>query len=276
MMTEPEWLTCDDPTPMLEGFPGGLTAEGRAAAASARKLRLFACAWLRRVWHVFDDERCRRAVETAERFAEGIATDEELAAASNDALDAYGDGKRGAAAAQQVTSPARYADCVALGTVYWRESYYDARLGALYRDFDWADEIWRISGIQSLDELLKEGAPIDLGPEGLEGAPILLDPEGWKAGRREQAELVREVFGNPFRPVAVGPTWLTPTVTALAEATYEQRQLPQGTLDLVRLAVLADALEEAGCTDADLLHHLRDRRPHVRGCWAVDRLLVKK
>jgi hypothetical protein len=71
MLTEAEWLTCDDPTPMLEGFPGGLTAEGRAAAASARKLRLFACAWLRRVWQVFDDERCRRAVETAERFAEG-------------------------------------------------------------------------------------------------------------------------------------------------------------------------------------------------------------
>ena len=96
-MTEPEWLTCDDPDLMLEGFPGG-----RATHASERKLRLFACAWLRRVWHVFDDDRCRRAVETAERFAEGIATDEELAAAANNALDAYCDGKRAAAAAQQI------------------------------------------------------------------------------------------------------------------------------------------------------------------------------
>jgi hypothetical protein len=271
-MPEAEWLTYDDPTPMLEGFPGGLTAEGRAAAASARKLRLFACAWLRRVWHVFDDERCRRAVETAERFAEGMATDEELAAASVAALDAYFDGRRAASAAGQVTAPARYVDCVALGTVSSFESYYDARLGALYRDPDWAEEIQRLAGIQSIDELLKEDAPFLLD----EGEPILVDPKGWKAARREQAELVREVFGNPFRPVAVDPAWLTPTVMALAEAAYEQRQLPEGTLDFARLAVLADALEEAGCAHADLLRHLRERRPHVRGCWAVDLLLVKK
>jgi hypothetical protein len=64
-------------------------------------------------------------------------------------------------------------------------------------------------------------------------------------------------------------------VVALAQAAYEQRELPAGTLDMARLAVLADALEDAGCTDADLLSHLRGPGPHVRGCWAVDLILGK-
>jgi hypothetical protein len=88
-----------------------------------------------------------------------------------------------------------------------------------------------------------------------------------------QCQLVRDIFGNPFRPVAVAPAWLTPQVVALAQATYEQRTLPAGTLDLACLAVLADALEEAGCTEQALLSHLRSAGPHIRGCWALDLLL---
>ena len=64
-------------------------------------------------------------------------------------------------------------------------------------------------------------------------------------------------------------------MVALARVAYDQRELPSGTLDVARLAVLADALEEAGCTDADLLGHLRGPGPHARGCWAVDLLLGK-
>lgn len=271
-MTEPEWLTCDDPTPMLEDFPGGLTAEGRAARASERKLRLFACAWLRRVWHIFDDERCRWAVEAAERYAEGMATAEELEAAGSDADAAYGAGKRAAAAARQVTSAGRYSDVVALMTVSSFDTYYDVRLRALYYDPDLADEVRRR---EAICDAVPQGGVVLLDPEGTQGEPLLVDPNGWTAARREQADLVREVFGNPFRPIAVDPAWLTPTVTALAEAANEHRQLPSGTLDHARLAVLADALHEAGCTDAALLHHLRDRTPHVRGCWAVDLLLAK-
>jgi hypothetical protein len=93
--------------------------------------------------------------------------------------------------------------------------------------------------------------------------------------RLAQCRLVRDVFGNPFRPVAVSPAWQTPQVVALAHASYEHRDLPSGTLDPARLAVLADALEDAGCADADLLGHLRGPGPHVRGCWAVDLLLGK-
>ena len=64
-------------------------------------------------------------------------------------------------------------------------------------------------------------------------------------------------------------------MVALAQAAYDERELPAGTLDTTRLAVLADALEEAGCVQADILGHLRGPGPHVRGCWAVDLLLRK-
>jgi hypothetical protein len=95
-----------------------------------------------------------------------------------------------------------------------------------------------------------------------------------------QCRLLRCVFGNPFRPVPViDPAWLSwqnGTVERLARAAYEERRLPEGTLDPARLAVLADALEDAGCADAELLGHLRAPGPHVRGCRAVDLLPGKK
>jgi len=88
--------------------------------------------------------------------------------------------------------------------------------------------------------------------------------------------ILHDIFGNPFRPTALDPAWRTPTVTALATAAYEDRHLPAGMLDADRLAVLADALEEAGCDNADILDHCRDGGPHVRGCWVVDLLLGKR
>ncbi len=88
--------------------------------------------------------------------------------------------------------------------------------------------------------------------------------------------LLRDLFGNPFQPVALNPAWRTPTVTALATAAYEERHLPAGTLDPDRLAILADALEDAGCASADILSHLRGPGPHVRGCWVIDALLGKE
>jgi hypothetical protein len=99
---------------------------------------------------------------------------------------------------------------------------------------------------------------------------------------KEQAaqwRLLRCVFGNPLRPVPViDPAWLSwqdGTVERLARAAYDERRLPDGTLDETRLAVLADALEEVGCENVDLLGHLREPGPHVRGCRALDVLLVR-
>ena len=80
--------------------------------------------------------------------------------------------------------------------------------------------------------------------------------------------LLRDVFDNPFRPVTADPRWLTSTVVALARTIYHEWAFD-------RLPILADALEEAGCDDADVLTHLRGDGPHARGCWAVDLVLGK-
>ncbi len=90
-----------------------------------------------------------------------------------------------------------------------------------------------------------------------------------------QAALFRDILGNPFRTISLDPTWLTPTVLALAQAAFDNRAPPSGTLDNNRLAVLADALEDAGCTDTEILAHLRSRGLHVRGCHVLDKLLGK-
>jgi hypothetical protein len=65
-------------------------------------------------------------------------------------------------------------------------------------------------------------------------------------------------------------------VASLAAAAYEERLPLNGTLDPARLAVLSDALEEAGCADEAILSHLRSPGPHVRGCWALDLVLGKQ
>jgi hypothetical protein len=81
-------------------------------------------------------------------------------------------------------------------------------------------------------------------------------------------DLLRDIFGNPFRPVTPDPSWLTPGVVALAAAIYDGREFH-------RMPNLADAMERAGCADARVLVHLRRPADHVRGCWALDLVLGK-
>jgi hypothetical protein len=92
-----------------------------------------------------------------------------------------------------------------------------------------------------------------------------------EADRKWEIQFLRDIFGNPFRPVTADPSWLAwneSTVRKIAQAIYEERAFEQ-------LPVLADALEDAGCDDADLLAHCRGDGPHVRGCWVIDLLLGK-
>jgi hypothetical protein len=95
-----------------------------------------------------------------------------------------------------------------------------------------------------------------------------------------QAALLRDIFGPlPFRPAGLPSSirlWNDGCAVKLATALYEDRSLPSATFNPARLSILADALEEAGCTDEALLTHLRSPGPHVRGCWALDRLLAKE
>jgi hypothetical protein len=89
------------------------------------------------------------------------------------------------------------------------------------------------------------------------------------AERRALAGLVRDVFGNPFRPVVFDPAWRAETVAALASAIYPDRAFD-------RMPILADTLEDAGCDNADILNHCRGPGPHFRGCWVVDLVLGKE
>lgn len=98
------------------------------------------------------------------------------------------------------------------------------------------------------------------------------------ADRAARAALVRCIFASPFRAASLVALWLPRCDRAalrLAWEAYDMRRLPEGHPDTTRLAVVADALEEAGCDDAGLLAHLRGPGPHVRGCWALDLILGK-
>jgi hypothetical protein len=95
----------------------------------------------------------------------------------------------------------------------------------------------------------------------------------------EMSLVLRDIFGNPFHPLPpVSPAvlaWNDDTVRRIAEGIYDERRMPGGTLDTARLAILADALLDAGCDDEDLIQHCRSETVHVRGCWALDLILGK-
>jgi hypothetical protein len=220
-MTEDEWRSGVEPEPMLAYV---------RYTASERKLRLFACACCRRVWHLLTDERSTEAIEVAERFAEGEATAAELAEAER-----------------------RHNEVVHCG------------VPSLEQAAPWLIH-WAID--PSLDEAFRWIFRDD------DDIAFLRDAEA-----PAQAALLRDIVGDPLSFVALGPAWLrwnNGLVRRLAQAVYDERHLPLGTLDLTRLAILADALEEAGCTDAAILEHCRSAGDHVRGCWVVDLLLGKE
>jgi hypothetical protein len=107
------------------------------------------------------------------------------------------------------------------------------------------------------------------------GAVEAVDYLGWEwyeeGEEREQGQtgLLRDMFGNPFRPVALDPAWRTSDVVALAQSIYDDRAFD-------RMPILADALEDAGCRDGNILAHCRQPGQHVRGCWVVDFLTGRK
>ncbi len=98
-------------------------------------------------------------------------------------------------------------------------------------------------------------------------------------GDAAHADLLRDLFGPlPYRSVPLDPAWVAwnnGAVRQLAQAAYDEREMPGGTFDGAKVAVLADALEESGCSDEEIVKHLRGPGGHVRGCYVVDLLLNK-
>jgi hypothetical protein len=186
----------------------------------------------------------QRIVELSERFADGLISWDELRVA------------RGAA---------------------WFEPRSHAPAAAAFTAVQPEDLVYDL-GVAVFGQSIHAKAPREVASarEQAEKTPWWAFWNRGKARSREEAfqcHLLRDIVGNPFQPVTLDPGWLTPTVKVLAEAAYEERALPLGELDAARLGVLADALEDAGCGNADLLGHLRGPGPHVRGCWALDLLL---
>jgi hypothetical protein len=205
--------------------------------ASRRKLRLFAVGCCRRIWSLLTDERSRRAVDVAEGYTDGLISKELRDLASTDALNAsnratevFGATDRKDQIAWKANAAADAAADAAFQTVH------EGPLGIASVARAAIDAVW------DCDVIGDESA---------------------------QAMLVRDIFGNPFRPATINPAWRTSNVTALAQSIYDDRAFD-------RLPILADALEDAGCDNADILNHCRQPGVHVRGCWVVDLLLNKE
>jgi hypothetical protein len=337
-MTEAEWLACAEPQPMLDHMRGRI---------SDRKLRLFAVACCRQVWHLLPDEQCRRAVEIAERYADGLARKKELAVAfaaiwpsvEKRLLDRVVEQDKLPKAREQAGMAAAAAAAVARGRTHWVDAWLalppvegvmphsapwdeaalalahaawdqvcfkidvpsgDAvhELDAWSRAWEEADregykevEAFRAWAFERLTESLRPGSrrttgkrkpranPVSPRAAGCDGnsrqpsesvRPCLPDFDlVYKEAHRNQCAVLRDLVGNPFHQVQVDPSWIHPNDSAvkkIARAIYQERQFND-------MPILADALEEAGCDNEDILSHCRSEGLHVRGCWVVDLLL---
>jgi hypothetical protein len=238
-MTEAEWLGCDDPLLLLRYL--------RDIQASERKHRLFAAACCRRVSHLCTDRRSRAAIAVGERFADNLTTEEELRQAHAAAWRAYEEVQTAFLAGRIRAAACDAAHATSCVAVCLEESEWGPRPGT---------DVY--SGASGAAQSATNAAGSSAGAD-------------WEAFRdaesRLQAELVRCVF-NPFKPTTLEPSWQTPAAMALARSMYEERNFEI-------MPVLADALEEAGCADADILGHCRGPGPHVRGCWVLDLILAK-
>ncbi len=235
-MTEEEWLGGSDPRAMLDQVRDRL---------SERKLRWFACACVRQVGTSLLDERSRQAIEVAERYADGRASPAELAGAE-----------------AVVFQVARLADHRAtMSDPRWAATRAAARVA----NFDACSAASDAAFLAALC-----AAPWSFTPSGT--VEHRGDPSARARARRQQCDLLREIAGNPFRPVVLRPEWLTwngSAVLCLAEHIYQE-----GCFD--EMPVLGDALEEAGCTQWRLLEHCWRTSGHVRGCWVLDLALGRK
>jgi hypothetical protein len=234
-MTEKEWFESSDPEEMLVGL--------KDFQPSDRKLRLFMCACCRRIWNLFKDDRCREAVEVAERYADGLASEGERQEADEEAANAAEEAEEKENLALEGSGNAA---SLALSTNEGESITWEAKTVA-----EWT--VYALTGNKPLDDPKREAKRLAIFEEEV----------------RSQCVLLRDIFGNPFRPVTIHRSLRIPTVVKVVQQIYEQRALE-------RLPKVADALEKAGCDNPEILNHCRMPGPHVKGCWLVDAVLGKE
>jgi hypothetical protein len=275
-MTEAEWL---------DGWSYRRMYDVIREQATTRQVRLYMAACCRLKAAEYFDPRILRAVEAAERCAE----DPQAEAAANAAWN------------ELVTSPrprlpqtGPEGELARVITDAWQlldecwggVRYRDARHAIAHAAFlclrDRPRQVFTggegnaaeycAQAIDHAESSLLGAKPEEVGQDD--------GPEMETEIRWAIANLLRDIFGDPFHrspplPPAV-LAWNDGTVRRIAQGIYEERRLPEGTLDTARLAILADALLDAGCEDGALIEHCREPGPHVRGCWAVDAVLGKE
>lgn len=202
-----------------------------------RKQRLFAVACCLRLRHLLDDERSRRCIEVVERFADAQATSEELQVAETEARD-----------------------------IWLRAAADDSAFACIQLCAKEVDGLHVSStAISAVFVRQQREANNPLGP--LDGRRRGACP----SEERAQCVLIQEIFGNPFRRGAINLEWRAwndGLLVSMARQMYDRR-------DFSDMPILADALEESGCLDTDILSHCRQPVEHVRGCWVIDSLLAK-
>lgn len=297
-MTRAEWESSTDPSKMLDyltSTPRMLDGEqvGDGPLASPRKLRLFACACARQVWASLTDPRSRRAVEVAERFADGLSTKQELRVAwilAGEAADIIAQHTQQRGAIHDVWMTCH------------QESYNAAR------DCTLEPHGCPLSTQAVLLRcLFQPFRPVRLTTAAACGR---CQGHGWVPRPSAQVHKTCPDCQGTGQ-VRTPPNWLTAGIVALAQAAYAERRrqcevcrgagevevpddsehgpwiescfscnatgrIDDGQLDPHLLGVLADKAEEDGCEDRNLLDHLRSAGPHVRGCASLDALLGKE
>jgi hypothetical protein len=195
-----------------------------------RKLRLFACACLRRVAHFANAAQAEALISTLERYADGAATEAERIQVAKAPFTPNPSANHNSVS--QLRAEFRYA---ARKTIH----HSAPKLGVYATGAVGHTDIHHFHKLRMEEE-------------------------------NHQLTILREIFGNPFRPITFDPAWRTSDVMLLANGIYAERAFD-------RMPILADALQDAGCDSDAILNHLRDANAtHVRGCWALDLVLGKE
>lgn len=236
-MTETEWLAATDPGPMQTFLRDTCGASRRKQGR--RRLRLFACACVRGIWPLLRHPGSRQALYYADLYADGQTTELDLATAARRAKDA-------------VTS--EYPDYQAKSPPHGEAAQAAGHAAAKRYDEGNHPSVSHAAIAASRAWALNEG-------ESIHG-------EAQLQRQALHADWLRDIFGNPFRPVTFLSQWRTSTVLALAQQMYDSR-------DFSAMPILGDALMDAGCFDDAILAHCRGAGPHVRGCWVTDACLGK-
>jgi hypothetical protein len=239
-MNEDEWLSS---TNVLELLSHAFNK------CSERKFRLFCLECCRRIAHLLTDPRSREALEFLERNVDpGVIGRKGIVAVRKSARSAanfnpYGDQREPGRTARYASGLASCCPLIALDPA----PFYSAQWCSMTA----ATALWWSEATPDTMTVIDHSDP------------------RMSMIHAQHSSLLRDIVGNPFRPVKVDPAWLAANESAasrIAQSMYDENVFD-------RLPILADALEDAGCADGAILSHLRGPGPHVRGCWVIDLVL---